>query len=133
MGSTDKDVANAEAKNVSPRELKLRALDAVVWWLDWGRHERDEANGVWMARYIRATDWQPINTMPIDGTRVLVTNGREVEIRSQRTGRYAAPSRDGHPVNGHGISWDHWPRPTHWMPLPIPPQRLCLRKQKNEV
>lgn len=118
MTATDADVANAEQRHVSDRELRLRALDAVAWWLDCSRHERDEASGVWMARYIRETDWQPIETMPRDGTMVLVTNGVVVTIRSQRTG----PSVGGQPTSGHGVSWDHWPRPTHWRLIPIPPR-----------
>lgn len=123
MGATDRDVAMAESRRVSSlRELRLRALDAVSWWLDFSRHERDEASGVWMARYIRETEWQPIDTMPTDGTDVIVTNGREIAIRSQRTGKHAGPSIGGQPTSGYCISWDHWPRPTHWRPMPVPPR-----------
>lgn len=55
MGAQDKTVAVAESRHCDPREFRLRALDATCWWLDMSRHERDEASGVWMARYIRAT------------------------------------------------------------------------------
>jgi hypothetical protein len=64
------------------------------------------------------SEWQPIETAPKDGTRILIFGAREC-------------------YGGDYISlayWDHWWRgdydepvyvdePTHWMPLPPPPQQ----------
>ena len=64
--------------------------------------------------------WQPIETAPMDGTEVLIF---------QRIER-----RDGEPwlvyaaANWTGHCWDDRvdmppsPAPTHWMPLPAPPE-----------
>lgn len=69
------------------------------------------------------SEWQPIETAPKDGTRVLLGRAEWVEI-----GRWLANSRAyrGAPLgtwmddadNG-GPEGHDWP--THWMPLPPPP------------
>lgn len=102
-------------------DMAQRAIIAAAYWLDCSPHERTEADGLAMARFVRlvsARVWRPIETMPTDGTLVLVTDGAKVGVRSQRTGRHAGPSRNGQPTTGHGLSWDG-PRPTHWMPIPL--------------
>lgn len=57
-------------------------------------------------------NWQPIETAPRDGTRVLT-------FRRDFSESYAVAwfGRGGWiPVNGSA-----WPEPTHWAPLPEPP------------
>lgn len=71
------------------------------------------------------TQWQPIETAPKDGTRVIVCwSTGEVTISSRIIGKFAHKSRDGMPLNGH--EW--FPSPAKaisrvfgWMPLPDPP------------
>jgi len=59
--------------------------------------------------------WQPIETAPKDGTRILTFSPRAPESEK-------APIR----INEwRGRDWwctnaEYWP-PTHWMPLPAPP------------
>ena len=58
-------------------------------------------------------DWQPIETAPKDGSRVLVVSGEEYHVASW------------HGDNGYGLEWfnDEIMVPaTHWMPLPSPPE-----------
>lgn len=71
--------------------------------------------------------WQPIETAPKDAplseevTWIIVTDGKEV-----------APARWGHSPYGGGEQWmiyqgdSEWEhsidKPTHWMPLPEPPE-----------
>lgn len=69
-------------------------------------------------------DWQPIETAPRDGTRILVTGGGLAEAISDAeydttVGCWDTPyetldDRDNEP--------EGYNRPTHWMPLPAPPQ-----------
>lgn len=61
------------------------------------------------------TDWQLIETAPLEEVFVLVWDGYETNI-AERNGR-------GWEVKGTGddISYPHLVAPTHWMPLPAPP------------
>ena len=65
-------------------------------------------------------DWQPIETAPKDGTRMLGASGPDVSITSWDSFRKwineSAVTDDGYGWYGH----DDW-TPTHWMPLPAPP------------
>lgn len=71
--------------------------------------------------------WQPIETAPKDGTRILIFQGglewsREVQIGwwdsgGTRSGWSASSYEDGHILNEKQA-------PTHWMPLPSPPESL---------
>lgn len=60
--------------------------------------------------------WKPIATIPYDGRRVLVympNYDKKIEIASY------------HPnikIIGHLFSFDYDSEPTHWMPLPNPPE-----------
>ena len=73
------------------------------------------------------SEWQPIETAPKDGTRVLVFGfGDDFEVvRWTPDAGLIAP---GLPFNRTGAwktSQDGWLLPnevTHWMPLPPPPQ-----------
>lgn len=61
------------------------------------------------------SDWQPLSTAPRDGTRVLLW---------LRSGDCAiANSKLGSKPSNWPSGWD-WPsEATHWMPLPLPPEK----------
>lgn len=62
-------------------------------------------------------DWQPIETAPKDGTRVLV-NSHWMDATGKRLGVEIAHWRE----EGY---WQCLERqPTHWMPLPDPPKEI---------
>lgn len=62
------------------------------------------------------SEWQPIETAPKDGTEILVFDD----------GAYiVTPWIEGDDQSGW---WDNGfmdPPPTHWMPLPAPPERTA--------
>lgn len=66
--------------------------------------------------------WQPMETAPLDGTAVLLTEEDEGE---PVTGAYVdfngEPPSDYHSGWFDRISGEHEIHPTHWMPLPSPP------------
>lgn len=65
------------------------------------------------------TDWQPIDTAPMDG-RVIVTDGfvvGEAAYYSAYEGWWWAGSHPLDATDGQ-LAYD----PTHWMPLPPPPK-----------
>lgn len=71
-----------------------------------------------------AVQWQPIETAPKDGTRLLLWWGSEVHI-----GRcvVAGMSRDGGDwwrSESHQVFKVAEGRPTHWMPLPAAPAAM---------
>lgn len=61
-------------------------------------------------------EWQPIETAPEAGGRVLVYNP-VVGVYSTEYSKGEWPLRCW---NGEPGTW--FPRPTHWMPLPKPPE-----------
>ena len=64
--------------------------------------------------------WQPIETAPTDGTRILLC-GRGGKIAD---GHYGQP--DGW-ANPKRFVWPYiHANPTHWMPLPAPPIGRCI-------
>lgn len=75
------------------------------------------------------SSWQPIETAPTDGTPVLGWNA-EYGARETRSVTYTPGSpgfeagrtdrwwRWSEPKNSWLMAWD----PTHWMPLPPPPE-----------
>ena len=84
------------------------------------------------------SDWQPIETAPTDGTRVLAwckeRGARETYVTQYpfRSEGFKAGKRSTNqwrweePVAGVCFRW----RPTHWMPLPTPPE--TNQKEGNE-
>jgi hypothetical protein len=75
------------------------------------------------------TGWQPIDTAPKDGTRVLVygQRGDVIDIGSWRgCGRYRprTKQRSAYFEKAWGADGSHIfsPQPTHWMPLPDAPK-----------
>lgn len=81
-----------------------------------------------------APQWQPIETAPKDGTAILLTNGKDVAEghwyfeeggtteHRDLDGRYIDQT-DSDGYDGW-LDWDGGmqPDPTHWMPLPAPPE-----------
>lgn len=83
--------------------------------------------------------WKPIDTCPMDGTTVLLSRGSRVtggewmvekwpsgaEYHAS-TGEYLGQYETGECIEAHWFSWDggftESEPPTHWMPLPEPPQ-----------
>lgn len=65
-------------------------------------------------------DWQPIETAPKDGTRVI--------IHEQRYGTIEFARWIGAPHNHWGDGYKSW-KPTHWMPSP--PARLRTGEDKR--
>lgn len=79
------------------------------------------------------SEWQPIETSPKDGTRVLIFNGygamdiagyveqfteRLEFVRSDKDGDVYQTVRNDFSYWDTDIAYD----PTHWMPLPEPPK-----------
>lgn len=59
------------------------------------------------------TDWQPIETAPKDGTRIIVAT----------TGRYwYEKHKDGWMIANCDEEYGMYVEATHWMPLPEPPK-----------
>lgn len=69
-----------------------------------------------------AVHWQPIETAPKDGTKILLGRfdgtGREYDGRI-RVDWWRSRMGAGYTGFGH-FNPTYWP-PTHWMPLPAPP------------
>jgi hypothetical protein len=57
------------------------------------------------------SEWQKIDSAPRDGTGVLLSDGKNIEVGSWDEGY----------THGWGSTRGNWLNPTHWMPLPNPP------------
>jgi hypothetical protein len=69
--------------------------------------------------------WQPIETAPEDGTRILAYDGETIKI----VVRYPNIKEWGNPQEwGDDGSW----APTHWMALPEPPEAPATEEDNNE-
>jgi len=69
-------------------------------------------------------DWQPIETAPLDGTRILLVDGEHPT--DMCTGWWTmAGWRDFGDIGCNGLA-DY--SPTHWMQLPAPPRPLEARR-----
>lgn len=68
-------------------------------------------------------EWQPIETAPKD-TLCLVAHHKQNYWRGKVVIAYHHSNYNGHDLfTEDGIAgWPISPTPTHWMPLPIPPQ-----------
>lgn len=70
-------------------------------------------------------EWQPIDTAPKDGTRVLLgrfTGNKKARREGFRAIDWYRQPKDGAGYVGFGsFNPEHWP-PTHWKPLPEPPK-----------
>ena len=103
----------------------------------------DERMAAWAALIVRAvnchkeprmSDWQPIETAPKDGARIILAKiipadeDREAAVWWACAGRWQ-PERVLSGTGGHirrQAQWtdgvDNLGEPTHWMPLPAPPK-----------
>lgn len=68
-----------------------------------------------------STEWQPIETIPMDGTPVLVWSP---EVFSRRAHVQVANFTANCKIVGNVFAFDlgKGQKPTHWMPLPSPPE-----------
>jgi hypothetical protein len=64
-------------------------------------------------------EWQPIETVPMNGTPVLLYLSADYQRSRQHTGRFLPNVPCG--VIGGLFGYDLPGEPTHWMPLPDPP------------
>lgn len=64
-------------------------------------------------------EWQPIETAPKDGTRILAWDGRSIHVAYWG---WDNPANRLAWLGGH-CRIDHIDQPTHWMPLPEPPRQ----------
>jgi hypothetical protein len=65
-------------------------------------------------------EWQPISTIPNDGTFVLVyNNDREFHVVNNPSG---CDLGRWFKINGHWFGFSEFIHPTHWMKLPDPPK-----------
>lgn len=72
----------------------------------------------------RKDGWQPIETAPKDGTHVLLWfEWHDLPVVGDfRYGRWwSVHSLGGNLPRPNGMDWEEVMRPTHWMPLPLPP------------
>lgn len=88
----------------------------------------------------RADGWQPIETAPKDGTRILLwtttdgdaelaeyistINGQAAQISIAQIGSWDSGNPDPDPMWTRSACWeiDIIGNPTHWMPIPTPPE-----------
>jgi hypothetical protein len=68
-----------------------------------------------IARLNIEREWHPLDTAPTDGTRILGTDGSNVEVI------YNAEGKGWFNQSAEMSLWRTFP-PTHWMPLPDPPK-----------
>lgn len=61
-------------------------------------------------------DWEKIGTEPSDGTEFLAYRKGIISQCGWK------PDKSGLMLGGQGWSYPEWDMPTHWMPLPTPPQ-----------
>ena len=67
------------------------------------------------------SDWQPIETAPKDGTRILVLIGSKVQIAQWNEDGYVKkPTPFWHWAPGLGKGFNRGQQPAHWMHLPEP-------------
>ncbi len=68
-------------------------------------------------------NWQPIETAPKDGRRIIVScDGRVRTAYWTDNGEARRPKPYWYYDSAMGVKWVRNNPPTHWMPLPEPPQ-----------
>lgn len=73
-------------------------------------------------------EWQPIETAPKDGSRILLLRRQQIVCGYWRR-NWGEPywAHDAHVVDDA-----RWFPPTHWMPLPDPPDALNLIEKESK-
>lgn len=64
-------------------------------------------------------NWQPIETAPKDGTGFLAFWGKDTALDERSFGVVVFVSGEYRNTDDYGTTYG---KPTHWMPLPEPPQ-----------
>lgn len=106
----------------------LEAMEACMAARDSGDEAAmEQAAAEFMKRFEALDDWEPIESAPRDGTRVLLHFPHWGAIE----GRYEEVITRGHMGRSRKLTWrftdrlidaDESHQPTHWKPLPNPPQ-----------
>lgn len=86
------------------------------WWAAYhvGIQEKDEYDR-WFSRLVweaATPQWQPIETSPKDATKILISDGKDIDMAYWDYADWCAPHSTSNPVPII---------PTHWQPLPIKP------------
>jgi hypothetical protein len=70
-----------------------------------------------------SASWLMIETAPKDGTQILITDGEQIEVGHWGTVPCTISARCGWRYGPGDIysGYDEMETPTHWMPLPSPP------------
>ena len=108
--------------------MQLNAAGFYAWHLAQDKWE------VWQAACVQAevAQWQPIETAPRDGTKILLYGQWQGEINGMRNDVVAVGAwGGGRSDRGKSGWWDIintdgyacWIYATHWMPLPAPPNK----------
>jgi len=116
-------------KPLGQRTIKLATDEEVTANMDKIFEQFDGALKLLSDEYnnININNWQPIETAPKDGTKVLVVEGEQIYIASYKyDGNYNCQKpniawciSDAEDLEGFERVLSF---PTHWMPLPLPPE-----------
>ena len=79
----------------------------------------DEASAAAAAAWNQRGAWQPIETAPRDGTKILAWDGQDVKIARTKESCSNPPSKFWVYTDEELTYYDY--SPTHWQPLPSPP------------
>jgi len=87
-----------------------------------------------------ASAWQPIATVPRDGTIILALEVHDnpkfrpcvYEGRYQKASQLSCLLSHEENPRFHNLSANRWSYPTHWMPLPDPPARALTPRDQGE-
>lgn len=82
-------------------------------------------------------DWQPIATIPRDGTRVLCYRVRENGEREIQTAWYQGTDAGGDKIGGRGWFYPYGVYgdggPTHWAPMPPGPHDTIVVRDEPKI
>lgn len=113
-------IAAYDSHNVELNSPEIQAGDEAPypWHEEWLSYARTAA-----VEQVRASKWQPIKTAPKDGTRVILSSANIVV-----TG-FWSPSSSVWLCDWSAGNGDPKEKPTHWQPLPEPPQAITSPKR----
>ena len=129
-------VAGAYMTSVARYEREMKE------WVERGRTEEEKAAALkWLEdmrdaalEAAREDGWQPIETAPKDGTRVLLWfEWHDLPVVGDfRHGRWwSVHSLGGNLAHPNGMDWEEVVRPTYWRPLPAPPAVNQAREESK--